>query len=37
MVPFLFSAPLKPDYLARVNGDPRNFDLFDFVCSGTTP
>jgi phosphonoacetate hydrolase len=36
MVPFLFSAPLKPDYLARVNGDPRNFDLFDFVCNGTT-
>jgi phosphonoacetate hydrolase len=36
MVPFVFSAPLKPDYAARAKGDPRNFDLFDFACNGTT-
>jgi phosphonoacetate hydrolase len=36
MVPFIFSAPLKPDYAARAKGDPRNFDLFDFVCNGTS-
>lgn len=35
MVPFLFSEPLKPDYLARALGDPRNFDIFDFTCNGT--
>ena len=34
MVPLLFSAPLKPDYLRRARGDPRNFDLFDFLCNG---
>lgn len=36
MVPFIFSAPLKPAYAAKAKGDPRNFDLFDFVCNGTT-
>lgn len=35
MVPFLFSEPLKPAYLARAQGDPRNFDIFDFACNGT--
>jgi phosphonoacetate hydrolase len=35
MVPFLFSAPLKPEYAACAKGDPRNFDLFDFVCNGS--
>jgi phosphonoacetate hydrolase len=35
MVPFIFSAPLKPEFLRRANGDPRNFDLFDFLCNGT--
>jgi phosphonoacetate hydrolase len=35
MVPFLFSAPLNPAYAARAQGDPRNFDLFDFLCNGT--
>ena len=35
MVPFLISASLKPGYAAKARGDPRNFDLFDFVCNGT--
>jgi phosphonoacetate hydrolase len=35
MVPFFFSHPLKPDYAARARRDPRNFDLFDFLCNGT--
>lgn len=35
MVPFLLSAPLKPEYKNLAQGDPRNFDLFDFVCNGT--
>jgi phosphonoacetate hydrolase len=35
MVPFLFSASLKPEYAAKAQSDPRNFDLFDFVCNGT--
>jgi phosphonoacetate hydrolase len=37
MVPFLFSAPLVPEYAAKINGDPRNFDLFDYLCNGTLP
>jgi len=36
MVPFFFSEPLKPEYVARARGDVRNFDLFDFVTNGTT-
>ena len=35
MVPFVFSAPLNAPYAARAQGDPRNFDLFDFLCNGT--
>ncbi|MBI3416151.1 MAG: phosphonoacetate hydrolase [Verrucomicrobia bacterium] len=35
MVPFIFSEPLKPDCAARVAGDPRNFDIFDFTVNGT--
>jgi phosphonoacetate hydrolase len=35
MVPFLLSAPLKPGYATKAQRDPRNFDLFDFVCNGT--
>jgi phosphonoacetate hydrolase len=35
MVPFVFSHPLQPAYARRAAGDPRNFDLFDFVCNGT--
>ncbi|MFM7322226.1 MAG: phosphonoacetate hydrolase [Armatimonadota bacterium] len=34
MVPFAFSHPLLPDHRARALGDPRNFDLFDFLCNG---
>ena len=37
MVPFLFSTPLVPEYAAKANGDPRNFDLFDYLCNGTQP
>lgn len=37
MVPLLFSAPLIPSYAAKANGDPRNFDLFDYLCNGTQP
>jgi len=36
MVPFVLSEPLKPEYAAKAEGDPRNFDLFDFLCNGTT-
>jgi phosphonoacetate hydrolase len=36
MVPFALSEPLKPVYLAKAQADPRNFDLFDFTCNGTT-
>jgi phosphonoacetate hydrolase len=35
MVPFLLSASLKPGYATKAQRDPRNFDLFDFVCNGT--
>lgn len=35
MVPFVFSAPLTPAYQAKARRDPRNFDLFDFLCNGT--
>jgi phosphonoacetate hydrolase len=35
MVPFFFSHPLKPAYASKARRDPRNFDLFDFLCNGT--
>ena len=35
MVPFLISEPLNAKYTALAKGDPRNFDIFDFVCNGT--
>ena len=35
MVPFLISEPLNTEYAALAKGDPRNFDIFDFVCNGT--
>jgi phosphonoacetate hydrolase len=35
MVPFLLSEPLNSVYVRRAAGDPRNFDIFDFVCNGT--
>ena len=34
MVPFLISKPLNNKYAALAKGDPRNFDIFDFVCNG---
>ena len=36
LVPFILSHPLRPEYAARALGDPRNFDIFDFTCNGTT-
>lgn len=36
MVPFVLSEPLKPAYIAKALGDPRNFDIFDFTTNGTT-
>ena len=35
MVPFILSAPLKPDYFMRAKADVRNFDIFDYTCNGT--
>ena len=37
MVPFLVSEPLNARYASLAKGDPRNFDIFDFVCNGTQP
>ena len=34
MVPFIFSQPLSREYDAKLNCDPRNFDLFDFLING---
>lgn len=34
MVPLVISEPLKAEALRRAQGDPRNFDVFDFVCNG---
>ncbi len=34
MVPLLLSHPLTAAYHAKAQGDPRNFDIFDFVCNG---
>ena len=34
MVPFIFSGPLNVEYEAKAADDPRNFDVFDFVCNG---
>jgi phosphonoacetate hydrolase len=34
MVPFVFSHALKPEYAARAEADPRNFDIFDFTLNG---
>ncbi len=35
MVPLILSAPLTPECAAYARGDPRNFDIFDFICNGT--
>jgi phosphonoacetate hydrolase len=34
MVPFIFSSPLNSEYSAKAADDPRNFDVFDYVCNG---
>ena len=33
-VPFIFSEALNTEYIEKSEGDPRNFDVFDFVCNG---
>ena len=33
-VPFIFSDPLNVEYAAKAEEDPRNFDVFDYVCNG---
>ncbi|MCH2212050.1 MAG: phosphonoacetate hydrolase [Fuerstiella sp.] len=35
MVPLVISHPLKSEYIRKAQGDPRNFDVFDFACNGT--
>lgn len=35
MVPMVITEPLTDDYMAKAAKDPRNFDIFDFVCNGT--
>jgi phosphonoacetate hydrolase len=35
MVPMVISAPLNEKYQRLAEGDPRNFDIFDFACNGT--
>ncbi len=34
MVPMVISHRLSDRYTAKTNADPRNFDVFDFVCNG---
>ena len=34
MVPLFISEPLNEEYQAKASSDPRNFDIFDFVCNG---
>ena len=35
MVPLILSEPLNARYRQLAEGDPRNFDLLDFLCNGT--
>ena len=35
MVPLVLSHGLNSEYYAKSQGDPRNFDIFDFACNGT--
>jgi len=35
MVPMVISHPLNPVYKMKAQGDPRNFDIFDFAINGT--
>lgn len=34
IVPMMVSHPLNDEFVRRSQADPRNFDLFDFVCNG---
>ena len=34
MVPLVLSHPLNETYYAKSQGDPRNFDVFDYACNG---
>ncbi len=34
MVPMVLSHPLNETYYKKSQGDPRNFDIFDFACNG---
>ncbi len=34
MVPMLISEPLNKPYQIKAAGDPRNFNIFDFLCNG---
>jgi len=36
MVPMLLSEPLNAEYIRKAQGDPRNFDIFDFACNGNS-
>jgi phosphonoacetate hydrolase len=36
MVPLLLSHPLNQEYRHKAQADPRNFDLLDFACNGTS-
>ena len=35
MVPMILSFPLNPTYYRLSQGDPRNFDIFEFACNGS--
>jgi len=35
IVPLVVSHPLNEEFSRRAQGDPRNFDIFDFACNGT--
>tara|TARA_Y100000588_G_scaffold283536_1_gene301030 strand:- start:237 stop:1508 length:1272 start_codon:yes stop_codon:yes gene_type:complete len=35
MVPMVITKPLTDEYMAKAAKDPRNFDIFEFVCNGT--
>ncbi len=36
IVPLILSEPLSEDYRKKAASSPRNFDIFDFTCNGTT-
>lgn len=36
MVPMVLSVPLSGDYVRKAEGDPRNFDIFEFTCNNVS-